>query len=321
VNPAGKLGAFAVVLGLALGGGAAVGNAVGPIDVDDDEAPEHDDHDASSTESTPDDSTPDEVAEVDASLPAGVLVSQDGYSFAAEATVLDGSRDAPFRFHIAGPDGTPVQAFDVDHERELHLIVVSRDLTTYAHLHPTRASDGTWTIQLPALAPGAYRAYADFVVTDGPELTLGVDLTVPGSARSAALPDVRSSATVEDYEVALSGTPVAGAESEVELTVTRGGEPVTDIEPYLGAAGHLVAIRAGDLAYLHVHPLDEADQANGPGVRFAVEVPSAGDYRLFFEFAHQGEVRTAAFTVHVATEGEVATPGASSGESHGDHDS
>ena len=67
-------------------------------------------------------------------------------------------------------------------------------------------------------------------------------------------------------------------------------------EPYLGAAGHLVVIREGDLGYLHVHPLDgEA----GP-VRFAAEFPTPGTYRLFFDFSSGGTVRTASFTVDVA---------------------
>lgn len=65
-----------------------------------------------------------------------------------------------------------------------------------------------------------------------------------------------------------------------------------------------MAIRATDLAYLHVHPLE---RRGGPGeVPFAIEVPSPGSYRLFFDFSHQGTVRTAAFTVDVA--GEQAGP-------------
>ena len=93
---------------------------------------------------------------------------------------------------------------------------------------------------------------------------------------------------------------------------------MTDLEPYLGALGHLVAIRDGDLAYLHVHPLDEADGAGGPQVRFAVEVPTAGTYGLFFDFAHGGEVRTAAIIAAATT----ATPRTDHGDATSDeHDS
>ena len=79
----------------------------------------------------------------------------------------------------------------------------------------------------------------------------------------------------------------AGREAELRFEVTRDGEPVTT-EPYLGAGGHLVALREGDLAFLHVHPTD--------GLGFMATFPSPGRYRLFVQFKHEGEVRTAAFT-------------------------
>jgi len=70
------------------------------------------------------------------------------------------------------------------------------------------------------------------------------------------------------------------------------------VQPYLGANGHLVALRDGDLAYLHVHP--RVDGAPGSAVAFDAEVPSTGTYRLFFDFQVDGVVRTADFTVATA---------------------
>jgi hypothetical protein len=67
---------------------------------------------------------------------------------------------------------------------------------------------------------------------------------------------------------------------------------VDDLQPYLGAKGHLVALREGDLAYLHTHPV-------GRALRFGVAYPSAGRYRLFVQFRHQDAVHTAAFTRNV----------------------
>lgn len=292
-----KLAGFAVVLGALLAGGTAMGRAVGPLDVTEDTPHGHAGAEASAADAHGSTSAA-------AGGPGGLQVAQAGYSLQAERTVLDGVFGVPLRFRITGPDGTPVHDFAVTHEREMHLIVVSRDLATFAHLHPTRAADGTWSVALPALAPGAYRAFADFAVAGGPSLVLGVDLTVPGDARPAPLPPPAPTATLGEYQVGLGGRPVqAGTTSEVPLAVSRAGVPVSDLDPYLGAAGHLVAIRAGDLAYLHVHP-KEGESAtggggSGPVVRFDVEVPSPGDYRLFFDFSHGGVVRTAAFTVHV----------------------
>jgi hypothetical protein len=107
-------------------------------------------------------------------------------------------------------------------------------------------------------------------------------------------------ARVDGYEVRLDGDLVAGQTSKVTLTVTKDGAPVTDLQPYLGAYGHLVALRTGDLAYLHVHPDGEPGDgktAPGPAVTFYAEVPTATTYRLFLDFQHGGTVRTAEFTV------------------------
>jgi hypothetical protein len=73
---------------------------------------------------------------------------------------------------------------------------------------------------------------------------------------------------------------------------------VQDFEPYLGALGHLVAQREGDLAFLHVHPEDHEGCA-GPEIAFHATFPSVGRYRLFLQFAHAGGVRTAGCTVMV----------------------
>src|SRR6185437_2759832 len=80
-----------------------------------------------------------------------------------------------------------------------------------------------------------------------------------------------------------------------ELTVRRNGALVKDLEPYLGASGHLVAMRSGDLAYAHVHPVDGDDTPRGV-VTFDAELTSAGRYGLFFDFKHHGTVHTASFT-------------------------
>lgn len=81
--------------------------------------------------------------------------------------------------------------------------------------------------------------------------------------------------------------------------MTKAGAPVTDLQPYLAAYGHLVALRDGDLAYLHVHPDGAPGDGRtkaGPGITFYAQVPSAGAYRLFLDFQHAGTVRTAEFT-------------------------
>lgn len=94
--------------------------------------------------------------------PGGLAVAEDGLRLVADATALPAGRAAIWRFRIVGADGHAVTAFDVEHERRMHLIVVRRDLTGYQHLHPVMAPDGTWSVRVRLGAPGVHRAYADF---------------------------------------------------------------------------------------------------------------------------------------------------------------
>jgi hypothetical protein len=100
----------------------------------------------------------------------------------------------------------------------------------------------------------------------------------------------------------MSGKPVAGESSKLTLHVSKDGRPVTDLQPYLAAYGHLVALRDGDMAYVHVHPDGEPGDGKtkpGPEIVFHTEVPTYGAYRMYLDFKHQGVVRTAEFTVNV----------------------
>jgi len=99
----------------------------------------------------------------------------------------------------------------------------------------------------------------------------------------------------DGYEVRIdSAEPDAGAATRVAFTVSRNGKAVDGLQPYLGADGHLVVLREGDLAFLHAHPQGEPG-GNGP-IAFDVDYPSAGAYRMYLQFRHRGEVHTAGFT-------------------------
>ncbi len=234
--------------------------------------------------------------------PAGLQVTDDGYTLDLAEDVLPAGPGTPVSFAVLDADGRPVTAFDVRHDEDLHLVAVRRDLAGYQHVHPTLGPDGRWTTSLD-LSAGTWRLFADFAPSaDGENRILGADLSVGGGYQPQPLPAPGTTAQVDGYTVVLTGTPTAGEETVLQLSVSRDGEPVTDLEPYLGAYGHLVVLRAGDLGYLHVHPLGEpgdAAVAPGPHVEFATTAPSPGTYRLFLDFRHEGVVRTAAFTVEV----------------------
>ena len=293
-----RLVGYGLVLGLALGGGLAVGDLFDtgpPAPTGGAEAG----GDGQGTESI----TGHEPA-VKEEAPMGLSITSSEHRLVAETTQFEPGTPGELRFRVAGPDGQALRAYDETHERQLHLIVVSRDLGWFEHVHPELEADGTWHQPLTLPAAGPYRAYADFAPAGEDSLVLGIDLSAPGEYRPAELPAVEAGDVVGDYTVTLTGNLVAGREAELGFNLERAGRPVTDLDPYLGAAGHLVALRAGDLAYLHVHPTSED---LGPEVRFAAHVPSAGAYRLFLDFSHGGVVRTAAFTVEAAAEPGQAT--------------
>ena len=174
-----------------------------------------------------------------------------------------------------------------------------------------------------AATPGQWRVFADFdPARRGEPMTLGADLAVTGDYVPTPLPAPATTAEAEGCTVSLKGRLEQGKQSELTLSVAKDGEPVTDLQPYLAAYGHLVALRAGDLAYLHVHPSGEPGDGQtkpGAGITFYVTAPSAGTYRLYLDFKHKGVVRTAEFTVRVGNT-DTADAAAGSREQTSDHD-
>ena len=296
-----KIGSYALGLVAVFGAAAGVGTAVGPVGPAAAE-PAHGDgaantatHDVAAAEgedhaaaATPTDD-----------IPGGLMVSQGGYTLAPAEDELPAGPATPMNFRILGPDGQALTAYDESHDEDLHLIAVRRDTSGFQHVHPQMTPDGTWSTPL-ALAPGDWRLFADFDPA-GPDeaVTLGADVSVAGNYIPQPLPHASTTAEVDGYTVTLDGELVPGQASELTLSVSRDGQPITDLQPYLAAYGHLVALRDGDLAFLHVHPGGEPGDgrtAPGPDITFYASVPSAGDYRLFLDFKHDGVVRTAEFS-------------------------
>ncbi|WP_425247685.1 hypothetical protein [Streptomyces sp. NEAU-NA10] len=293
-----KITAFAAALAATFGTAYGVGRGVDPVVAD--EAPAR--HDGHSEESPTPEGGGGHAGHASTPAAGGLQISEGGYTLDLRTPRLAAGQPTDLRFTIRDGDGRAVTAYRREHDKELHLILASRDLVTYRHLHPTRAADGTWSIPVNLPRAGGYRVFADFTPeAEGAEnLTLGADLAASGPYEPKDLPAPGATARTDGYEVELDGTLRPGTAGELKLTVSRDGRPVTDLQPYLGAYGHLVALRSGDLAYLHVHPGGEPGDGvtrPGPGISFTATAPSSGTYRLFLDFKHEGSVHTAAFTV------------------------
>jgi hypothetical protein len=296
-----RLAAFAGALALAFAAAFALGSAVDPVAAAD-PAPQHSD----------DGGMTGMAGDSDAGAqPPGLAVSQSGYTLVPKGAFFQPGKPQTLAFTIQGPDGKAVTQYTQTHEKDLHLIVVRRDLSGFHHVHPTRSADGVWSIPFTFTAGGQWRIFTDFQPTAlGQTLTLGADVNVSGLYIPVPLNEPASVYSVDGYDITLAGTPVAGKESELTFSISKAGKPVTDLQPYLGAFGHLVSLRGGDLAYLHTHPsaAAKAGMKGGPEIEFGTTFPTAGTYSLFLDFQHAGKVRTAEFTVNVGSDGTAIVP-------------
>ena len=198
-----------------------------------------------------------------------------------------------------------VTALTVIHERLLHLFVVSRDLSFFAHVHPERSGD---RFEVPIeLGPGAYVLVADFVPSGGaPQLVQHAFVTSGYRASPFAVAKVEADVAdklVEGLRIGIdAGNPRAQTASVVRFTVREAttGAPVNDLEPYLGAAGHLLVVSADVTQAIHAHP---EGTVGGPGpngeVVFAPVLPAPGVYKLWVQFQRKGKVITAPFAIEV----------------------
>lgn len=259
---AGRLGAFALVLLGTFGTAYAVGEKL----------PGHSHGAAGHTHTHPSGgmSTP---------VPAGF--ESNGFQL-----VTDHVKPGIASFHLRGPDGKTVTKFDKVHEAYLHVIIVRPDLSDYHHDHPEVRADGSWDVTLP----GTGQWHVVF------------DSTPSGQSNPIIV-----SANMDD-EQPVDTVPLPAPNDVVEvdgLTVTRtdftfavtnaDGSVPTDLEPYLGQAAHLVAIRQGDLAYTHLHPINDMVGM----FMFGKGITASGTYRLFLQFGHDGQVLLTEFTVVV----------------------
>ncbi|CAM3222127.1 Heavy metal-binding domain-containing protein [Prescottella defluvii] len=232
----------------------------------------------------------------------GLSLDADGFVLSPVEAPKAAGEKGELSFQILTEAGESVTRFAEAHEKELHLIVVRTDGAQFRHLHPTLdTSTGTWSAPWAWEEAGTYRVYADF--TPAGDGTSGVTLTRAVEVAGVFTPvetAVRHTAEVDGFTVTLDGDLTAGASSDLTISVERAGQPVTALEPYLGAFGHLVALREGDMAYLHVHAEGEDPQAGdtaGPEIGFMAEAPTAGRYLLYLDFQVDGEVHTAEFVL------------------------
>lgn len=144
-----RITAFAAALAATFGTAYGVGRGIDPVVANEAPAPVHEDH----GEQSP---TPEggdgHAGHASAPAVGGLRASEGGYTLDLETTRVAAGRRTDLRFTVRDGDGRALTAYQREHDKELHLVLASRDLTTYRHLHPARAADGTWST--PSTCPG-----------------------------------------------------------------------------------------------------------------------------------------------------------------------
>lgn len=195
-----------------------------------------------------------------------------------------------------------VTAFDLAHERKLHLMIVSRDFNFFAHLHPEPQSDGTFVLR-DFFFPhdGGYRLFADTAPQGAGSQILSTALSVSGKTALPKLPETAIAGDIR-YAIAPAQKLVAKKTQSFAFDLQRvsSGATVNDLQPYLGALGHLMMIHEDGQTFVHAHP-DERDATNGEHGRlaFLARPPKPGNYHAWLEVQHAGQIKRAKFMVMV----------------------
>ncbi|MHB8710142.1 MAG: hypothetical protein ACYC6X_01155 [Minisyncoccota bacterium] len=218
-----------------------------------------------------------------------------------------------YSFSIVDDQGKTLKDFSITHTKMMHVIVARKDLAYFQHVHPEfDASTGIFTFKdLTFSADGEYRIFADFAAT-GSQMdamsmplttTLSEDVPVGNLAnyKPQAIGTEEKTKTFDGLQVTLNthGTPTSGAESMLMFSLSQNGKPVTDLESYLGALGHAVVLREGNLDFIHAHPSEDVNAKQTGNVDFMVDFPEAGKYKVFTQFQRAGKVITTDFVVTV----------------------
>jgi hypothetical protein len=324
MNTGTRLGVYGAGLVLAFGGTFAIAGALAPDDTaanwaQDDQAGHGDP--ATITAAPP--ATTQEEQEIDVT---GVTIARSGLTIGPIEAPTAPGETSTLSFQIFDLDGEPVTDFETAHGKDLHLITVRSDGSEYRHVHPELdPATGTWSLPWTWDSAGSYRVYADFTTADATAVTLSRMVDVTGTFEPKPATGVSLIDSVYGFDVTITGELTAGSASDLTLEVTRNGDAVTDLEPYLGAFGHLVALRQGDLAYLHVHAHGDEPQPGdvaGPEVAFTAEAPTAGRYLLYLDFQVDGQVHTAQFVLDATApaDSEDATDAPAGTDGDAEHD-
>ncbi len=187
---------------------------------------------------------------------------------------------------IFKPDGTtPVQQFDVEHTKLLHLILVSDDLTQFLHVHPDYQGNGVFVLKDAVVpVPADYVVFADFVPTgDEHQVARATLATQDAKAGTAQLAVTPRETTSGPLKISLDAPDNLIANTDTSLTFhfhdAQSGAPIQNLDEYLGAGGHLVIVDQTTQIYIHTHPNGE-DMSDMGGMAMGTATPDMSSMNM-----------------------------------------
>ena len=238
--------------------------------------------------------------------------SQYSVNIHFDSIVPEAGRKTILTISVAENSGTPIRDFELVHDKLLHLIIVGEDLSYFAHVHPTLAgADGNFTIDHMFPESGKYKLWVDFKPKGGKQTLVTFIADVKGIPIHKPVMTVYDRIYVKEspdrnYQISLKlpqENIVAKSDTDIVFSISdASGNPITDLEPLMGAGGHSVIISSDIQEFLHVHPTEEVkpDWKGGPYVSFRTSFPKPGLYKAWGQFQHNGKTITADFVLEVS---------------------
>jgi hypothetical protein len=255
-------------------------------------------------------------------VPGDPMATADyAVSITAEPRAVKAGQKTRFRIVVRHPlTNEPVTQFAEVHDRLFHFFIVSRDMKEFFHEHPVLDKDGSFTIEHVIPAPGQYMLFSDFMPVGGGPQMIATPLTTAGfdgdiaSSWPNLKPDTSLVRTANGVTVQLNIDPakmIAGEEADVPIHFEdeKTGEPVKNLQRYLGAFGHAMMLSEDMTEHVHAHPeqmLEGTDvtEGGGPDLVFHALFPKPGNYRIWLQFQRNNVLSTVPFTVRVLRSGE-----------------
>lgn len=252
-------------------------------------------------------------------------VSEPVVDMETSPETLKAQTPAKIAFLLKDQEGNPLKDLAITHERILHVVIISEDFGSFAHIHPEDFGPITekmkeaarFTVQHTFPRSGHYLVALDFGV-GGNHFSERFTIDVAGEPAMVPMKkDLSRKKVFDGYEVTLASQPeriTAGKSAALRYRITRNGEAVADVEPYLGAAMHIAIVMADLNHFIHAHgdrpgvlqkghPVGHvhgtATERYGPEIETEVIFPAKGTYKIFSEAKHRGKLLLFDFMVDV----------------------